>query len=207
MHYDCTAAFGLSQGMSDAAGVDQIHCALELRERLPHVWARLQRGELATWRARRIARATIHQPDDIVTWVDTHVAPIAHKVGPITLARIVDEAKMRLHPVERENEQLAHLERRHVKLFDELTPDGVATIEIRADLKDAYDFDQTVGELARIIGALGNTDNLDVRRRSRSGFSPIPTLPQTSCVVTPTPWTDRRSASEFICWCISTPTH
>jgi HNH endonuclease len=170
VHYDSTATFALNQGMSDSAGTDQIHFALELRERLPRVWARLQSGELQAWRARRIAQSTIHEPADIAAWVDTHIAAIAHKAGPITLSRIVQEAKVRLHPLETELASLDYLERRHVRLFDDLSPEGVATIEIRADLKDAYDFDRTVSEIAHILGAFGSNEPFDVRRSLAIGI-------------------------------------
>ncbi len=42
VHYDCTAAFALNIGLSDAAGTNLIHEALELRHRLPRTWARVK---------------------------------------------------------------------------------------------------------------------------------------------------------------------
>ncbi len=42
VHYDCTATFALNIGLSDAAGTNLIHEALELRHRLPRTWARVK---------------------------------------------------------------------------------------------------------------------------------------------------------------------
>lgn len=168
--YRCTASFALNAGMSDSAGTHLIHQALQLKHRLPGTWARLHAGGVQAWRARRVAERTIHQPADIAAVIDGQVAPIAHKIGPVTLDRLITEAKLRLRPAESEAAQLAYLDRRHVKLFDVLSADGVATIEIRADLKDAYDFDRTVSEIATILGKLGNTESFDVRRSLAIGI-------------------------------------
>lgn len=168
--YRCTASFALNAGLSDSAGTHLIHEALELKHRLPGTWARLHAGGVQAWRARRVAERTIHQSADIAALIDDQVTPIAHKIGPITLDRLINEAKMRLYPVETERAQLAYLDRRHVRLFDELSSEGVATIEIRADLKDAYDFDGAVSEIATILGDLGNTQDFDVRRALAIGI-------------------------------------
>ncbi len=157
-------------GLSDSAGTTLIHQALELRHRLPKTWARLHAGGVPAWRVRRIAESTIHQDADVAAALDELVAPLAHKIGAITLDRLINETKMRLHPHRTEAEQIAKLEARHVKLLPDLSHEGIATIEIRADLKDALDFDRTVGEIAAILADLGYTDDLNVRRSLAIGI-------------------------------------
>ncbi len=169
VHYDCTAAFALNIGLSDTAGTNLIHEALELRHRLPRTWARVQRGEVTSWRARRIAQKTMYQPGDVARLIDATIAPIAHKVGVITVDRLIEEAKMRLHPIETEWAQIERLERREVWLDPNMSHEGVAHMEIRADFIDLYAFDTTVSHIATILGDLGNTETLDVRRSMAIG--------------------------------------
>ncbi len=106
----------------------------------------------------------MYQPDDVTRLLDATVARVAHKVGVITLDRLIEETKMRLHPVETEQAQIDHLERREVWLDPNMSHDGVAHMEIRADFIDLFAFDKTVSDIASILGDLGNTDDLDVRR-------------------------------------------
>jgi hypothetical protein len=162
--YDATAAFALNLGLSDAAGTALIHEALELRHRLRRTWARVQAGEVAPWRARRIAGMTLGQAPEVVAAVDHQISGIAHKVGSITVDRLIQETKMRLQPVETEQARQRALNARHVKLVDTLQPNGIAQMDIRADLKDLVEFDRTLGDIAAALADLGNTETLDVRR-------------------------------------------
>ncbi len=65
-----------------AAGV--LAKAVELRYRLPRVWARVVAGDLVGWRTRRIARASISQglSPEAAAFVDAQVAGFAHKIRP-----------------------------------------------------------------------------------------------------------------------------
>ena len=55
----CVAEFAAAVGLPTETGKAYLGEALELRHRLPKTWARVRSGDLAAWRARRIARATI----------------------------------------------------------------------------------------------------------------------------------------------------
>ncbi|MDN5892962.1 MAG: DUF222 domain-containing protein, partial [Nocardioides sp.] len=92
--YDAGAGLAAALGMRSESGEDLIAEALEVRHRLPRVWARVLAGEIEAWRARRIAQQTLHYPDDVVTEIDEKVADIAHRVGVITLDRLIDAAMM-----------------------------------------------------------------------------------------------------------------
>src|SRR3954451_5317491 len=52
------AELATALGMSAGSGRNLVAHALELAHRLPRVWARVQCGSLAPWRARRIAEET-----------------------------------------------------------------------------------------------------------------------------------------------------
>ena len=56
----CVAELGTVLGISTVAAKRLIGHALELRHRLPRLWAQVQAGRVPAWRARSVAEATIH---------------------------------------------------------------------------------------------------------------------------------------------------
>ena len=170
MAWDATAEFALAIGLSDSAGKRLIREALEVRHRLPRVWRRVLSGQVQAWRARRIAQRVIGLDPDVADHLDSTLAPIAHKVGPITLGRLIDEAMMRLHPEERELQQLEALDHQHVTLYDGITETGLGEMQIRADWKDLHDFDQMVSIVAAALADAGSPEPLDVRRAMAVGI-------------------------------------
>ncbi|NYG58136.1 hypothetical protein BJ980_001059 [Nocardioides daedukensis] len=168
--WDSTAEFALSVGIPPSFSDHFFDQCLELRHRLPRTWSRVLSGELTAWRARRIADVTLNHPVDVATYVDEHVWAIAHKVGLITLAKLLDEAMLALYPEERERERLDALDRRQVRLLKDISANGVATMIIEADLKDALDFNDTVSKLAHLLKEAGCEEPLDVRRALAIGI-------------------------------------
>jgi len=168
--WDAPAALAAALGMSTDSGARLIHDALELRHRLPRIWARLLDGDLPAWRARRIAQTAHGAPPDVAAYLDQHLAGVAHRVGVVVLDRLLDEAMLRLHPEERELAQFERLEARHVRVYaDQPGHTGIVDIAIRADLKDAYDFDATLAQVAAALAADGCAESLDVRRSMAIG--------------------------------------
>ena len=56
------AEFALAIGHSTDSGRRYLGDAVELAHRLPRIWARVLSGEVAVWKARRIAQATMSLP-------------------------------------------------------------------------------------------------------------------------------------------------
>ena len=54
----CAAEFGTLQGVGIMSGRAMIADALDLRHRLPRLWAGVQAGGVRAWQARKIAQAT-----------------------------------------------------------------------------------------------------------------------------------------------------
>src|SRR3954467_6666052 len=73
----CVAEFAAAVGMPTETGKAYLGEALELRHRLPKTWARGVAGDLAAWRARRIARQTIGLSLAAAGFVDVQVAGFA----------------------------------------------------------------------------------------------------------------------------------
>src|SRR4051794_22109461 len=90
--------FATVLGLSAESGRNLVAQALELAHRLPRTWARVQSGSLAPWRARRIAEQTLTLSPEAAEFVDTQVAPFAHKTGPAQTLRLVEEAIARYMP-------------------------------------------------------------------------------------------------------------
>ncbi|MFL6003141.1 MAG: HNH endonuclease, partial [Nocardioides sp.] len=92
------AEFAAALGMPTEVGRLFLGEALELRYRLPRLWKRVMAGDLAPWRARRIARETVQLNREVVAHVDRHVGPVAHRIGPAQTQRLIEEAIARHMP-------------------------------------------------------------------------------------------------------------
>src|SRR5829696_438697 len=86
------AEFAAAVGLPTEAGRRYVGHAIELRYRLPKLWQRVTCGDLPAWKARRVAEATLHLSMEAAGFVDRHVAPVAHKIKPAQLDRLMVEA-------------------------------------------------------------------------------------------------------------------
>jgi hypothetical protein len=161
----CIAELAAALGMSTDAGKSLLGHALELRHRLPRVWDRVQDGDLQAWRARRIADHTITLTVEAADYVDRHLAPVAHKIGPAQTQRLVDETIARLHPDQVIETAETSADRRHVTIHDhQISFNGTLHIEADLDIADALDLDAALSQRAAALKNLGCTEALDVRR-------------------------------------------
>lgn len=181
LRWDAASSYAAAVGRTTHAGRSEIRDALLTRHRLPLIWQRVTEGSIPPPRARMIAQAVIGRPRDVSDHLDRELHRIAHKIGPIVLERKLDEAMLRLHPEQREQEQLDALDRRFVKVHgSSINHTGIAEASIRADWKDLLDFDQTLSRVAVALaardGAAGRpAESLDVRRSRAVGILADPT--------------------------------
>ena len=68
-------------GLSHLAGLALVAEAVELRFRLPRLWALVQSGGLQAWKARQVAKATTQLSREAVGFVDRHLAVTAGRTG------------------------------------------------------------------------------------------------------------------------------
>src|SRR4051794_38375557 len=73
------------------AGRAFLGLAMELRYRLPRVWKRVTAGDLAPWRARKVAEQTMTLSMEAPAFVDAHVAAFAPIIGHAGLEHLVGE--------------------------------------------------------------------------------------------------------------------
>ena len=166
------AEFAAAIGLSTEAGKRYVGHALELRYRLPRLWAAITAGELAAWKARRVAHETIGHAltAEAAAFVDAHVAPVAHKIRPTQLDRLVEEAIARFMP------QLAEQRRRDAadgRCFRidhaQVSFAGTSLVSGELDLADALDLDDAIRVIAAELAELGSQDSLDARRSVAAG--------------------------------------
>ena len=166
----CVAEFAAALGMPTEQGKGFLGEAVELAHRLPRVYARVQAGDLPGWRARRIARATIVLSAEAAGFVDRHLAPVAHRVGPTQTDRLITEATARFMPDQASAQAAAAAEQRHVSvLAHHVSFDGTVKIDAEVDLGDALDFEAAITTGAAQRLQLGSTDTLPVRRAAALG--------------------------------------
>ena len=162
--------FAAALGMSTEWGAAYLGAAIELRYRLPRVWARVMAGDLQAWRARRIAEATLWLSPTAAAHVDRHVAPVAHKIRPTAVDRLVEEAAARHDPDELARRTQAAADRRGVHLDTARTSlAGTVPLHGELDLPDALALDEALAQGAADLASLGNTESLDARRATALG--------------------------------------
>ena len=157
--------FAAAVGLGTESGKHLIGEALELRHRLPKIWARVQGGQVQAWRARRIAAETMRLSPEAAAHVDRHLAPFAHSAKPWQLDRLVADAIARHMPDLAEDQREARLDRRHVRIdANPMSMAGTAFLSGELDLVDAHDLEHALRDGAEALKAAGSEESLDVRR-------------------------------------------
>ncbi|QBX57126.1 HNH endonuclease [Nocardioides seonyuensis] len=171
----CCAELGAVLGVSSTAAKRLIGNALELRHRLPRLWAAVQSGQVPAWRARLVAEATAHASPALTLeaagWIDAQVAAVAGKVGAAQLDRLVTEAiaRFQLDTTDPDDERSPG-ETRHVTIEKDIVSRcGTISVNASLDLIDALDLDHTLAQRAAALKALGSTESLDARRATALG--------------------------------------
>src|SRR5690349_17127439 len=166
----CVAEFAAAVGLPTETGKAYIGEALELRHRLPQTWSRVRSGDLAAWRARQIARATIGLSVAAAGFVDAQVAGFAHRIRPSGVDRLVEEAIVRFMPAEARRRRQAAADGRHAHVHThQVSFEGTVWVEAEVDLADALDLDTALSAGAARLADLGSVASLDVRRSEALG--------------------------------------
>jgi hypothetical protein len=182
--WDAPAGFAAANDMSTTAGKALLRDVLVLAHRLPAFWTQVQAGQVPAWRARKVAQAALGQPADVCRYLDQQISQRVTEsgaIGPVVIERLVDEAMLRLHAEQRELEQLAALDKRHVNIDPAtINHTGIGAMDARADWADLAPFDQTLTTVAEILSHLPEHqhDSLDVRRSIALGILADPARAQ-----------------------------
>ncbi|GAA5146674.1 hypothetical protein GCM10023340_17910 [Nocardioides marinquilinus] len=159
-------------GVSTDSGLRYLGHALELRHRLPRLFARVIGGEVPVWRAFRVAEHTVILSKVGAAFVDQALAPFAHDLSLAQIERTTAAAIARFDPAEAERRRVEAAERRGVDIrLNGLDVPINGTVEIAAtvDVADAVDLEAAVRAGAQKLADLGSTETLDVRRSQALG--------------------------------------
>jgi 5-methylcytosine-specific restriction endonuclease McrA len=175
----CVAELGTVLGITSVSAKKLIGHALELRHRLPRLWAQVHTGRVPAWRARAVAEVTIHSTPELTVeaarFVDAQVAAVAGKIGPAQLDRLVAETIKRFDLAEADpaadpEDGYLHVDPRHVTIHDEdVHFAGTVRLEAEIDLADGLDLQQALAHGAATQRALGSVESLDARRAKALG--------------------------------------
>jgi hypothetical protein len=175
----CVAELGTTLGISSTAAKKLIGHALELRHRLPRLWAQVHAGAVPAWRARVVADTTIHSSPALTPeaagFVDSQVAAVAGRIGTAQLDRLVAETIKRYDlavadPTADPEDGYLAVDPRHVTVnTDDVHYAGTLRIEAEVDIADALDLDRAVAHHAATQKALGSAESLNARRAKALG--------------------------------------
>jgi hypothetical protein len=166
----CIPEFAAALGMTHDSGKAYLGDAIEVRHRLPGLWALVVQGHVPVWQARRVAQQTVSLSAPAAGFVDRHLTPVAAKIGPAQLERLVEEARVRFDPEDAERRRIEATERRRMDVHaDQVGFDGTVAVDGCLDLADALDLDAALRVGAQKLADLGCTESLDVRRSMAAG--------------------------------------
>ncbi|WP_148614327.1 HNH endonuclease signature motif containing protein [Nocardioides rubriscoriae] len=160
----------LSLGMSTDGGLAYLGKALELRYRLPRLYARVVKLEVPVWKAFRVAEHTMSLPAAGATEVDKDIAPFLHTCSWAQVDRAVDAARAKHDPDEAERRRKKAAEHRHADVhLGDANTSGTVEMTATLDLADAIDLEAALKNGAQALADLGSTETLDVRRSQALG--------------------------------------
>ena len=175
----CLAELGTVLGISTTAAKKLVGHALELRHRLPRLWAQVHAGRVPAWRARLVAEVTIHATPALTVeaagFVDAQVAAVAGRIGAAQLDRLVAETIKRydladVDPAADPEDGYLHVDPRHATIHDDdVHFAGTMRLEAELDIADALDLDRALAHGAESLKALGSEASLDARRSAALG--------------------------------------
>ncbi len=142
--------------------------AVELRDRLPRLWAQVMDGRCPVWKARRVAEQTIPLKAATARFVDAQLAEFAHRISLARITKAVEAAIIRHQPEVAEKKAADATEHRGVWLEAD-TLEGLTDLRATLDSPDAHAFNRALDETATTLGALGDGSPRDVRRARAVG--------------------------------------
>ena len=159
--------FALKLGISPSAGAQLIGDALDLRHRLPLLWKRVQRLQVPTWQARRVAQQTHTLPLAGARWVDHRLAIRTDgSLGPVITDRLVALAIAKYDPEAHEQREAnataasdVTLSHPHPTLYT-----GTSDLTATGDTLVLQGFYDLLCAIAHQLWLDGDTDPLGVRK-------------------------------------------
>ena len=164
----CAAELGALQGTGIMAARSLIADALDVRYRLPRLWARVLTGGVRAWQAREIAEQTRCLSWQACADVDHALSDFVGMMPWPRFARILSATILEADPaLAAERADRARMAQ-DVFSFD--SEDGLKTVVAKAAAGDAIWFLATVNRMAEILATRGDTDPVGTRRARALGI-------------------------------------
>ncbi|GAA2139851.1 hypothetical protein GCM10009844_08980 [Nocardioides koreensis] len=158
-------------GVSTLAGMKLIADALDLQHRLPRIWRLVEDLTVDPWKARQVAQATHPLSREAAGYVDAQLAPRLASCGFAAIQTAVAMAIAKYHPElleqrEKTGKKGWHVTLRHPAPGD---VDGTSYLDVAGDTLDLTAFHDLVCDQAAALKALGDTDDLEIRKAKALG--------------------------------------
>lgn len=176
---DAIVELGVLLQCSTVAASNLLRDTLEIRHRLPQMWAAVMRLDVEVWKARKVAAATRVLTPEQAGWVDGQVVTALCDL-PFGRAQAVLEGKVvAADPAGHEARRAAEQERRFVAV-GRRSETGTQLLYARGAAGDMTRLLAMVNHLADCMAASGSTDTADERRAAALGLLANPAM---ACLV------------------------
>ncbi len=163
------AELGAQLETTTFAGWELMGDALDLRHRLPRLWAAVRAGQVRVWKARKVAHATRHLSLEAAGKVDAAINGLVNALSWSRFDAVLTARIAEADPVGEEARAAAYEAERFVRC-GRTTENGLKLVVARAAAGDVIWFLATVTRIAEILAAEGDQDPLDVRRSKAIGI-------------------------------------
>lgn len=156
-------------GWSTEAAKALIADGLELKHRLPRLWALVLEQVVPVRVARHIASCTTDLSSEAANQADRLVCADPARVSKVKAERLVDEVRLWFDPDRALDDEQRALSTRGVWKHPGRTP-ATTEMTLILDTPDADAFDTTLAQVAGVLRDLGDRDDLEVRRAKAVGI-------------------------------------
>ncbi|GAA2145992.1 HNH endonuclease signature motif containing protein [Nocardioides koreensis] len=158
-------------GVSTMTGMKLIADALDLQHRLPRIWRLVEDLRVDPWKARHVAQATHPLSREAAGYVDLQLAPRLASCGFAAIQTAVAMAIAKYHPELLEQREKQGRKGWHVTLRHPAPGevDGTSYLDVAGDTLDLTAFHDLVCDQAAALKALGDTDELEIRKAKALG--------------------------------------
>ena len=164
----CAHELGALRGTGAVAARMLIADALDLRHRLPRLWALVRTGAVRAWQARAVAQATHELSWEACAEVDQTLSRFLPMLAWPRFRRLLAAAVLEADPEARQAREEAARTERGVWSYE--GEHGLRTIVAKAASGDVRWFMAAVDRIAEVLGQEGDLDPVDARRAKAVGI-------------------------------------
>ena len=174
--------FGAALGISTLSAMNLISAAVELKHRLPGLWALSERLEVPGWKTRLAARLTSGLSAEAAAYVDEQLAPVLATRGGPTIARVGRRGDREVPPRAGGRGRTGRPAAWDVRVTHPGPGEwaGTSWLDATADTMDLTKFGDLIADIARRLGEAGDPDPWSSAGPRRSASSPTCTPAPTS---------------------------